>query len=176
MNRYDIRLPSLNDKEMCSSLFLRNAPEIDRAYDIESHPFLVMEDSPLSLKKKVYKIASYFRREEEYDFVQFSDTEKEYSIHPYHAWCWTIGHYPTLLAGACCFRWREYKEEPAAYYMQWIWLHPYRRNKGLLKESWPFFKSLYGEKFFVEHPYSESMRYFLKKYHTDAWLEWGNEL
>lgn len=59
--------------------------------------------------------------------------------------------------GACCF----YHEEEA-WVLDWVWMHPYFRHKGVFRNAWPEFIEKYG-KFKISKPYSAEMERFLKK-------------
>ena len=114
-------------------------------------------DSTKKDKEIVYRLAQYFRREFNYDFVQYSCNEDDLTHEAY-----IFKNYDDKAFGACCFRRREYTDTGKIWALQWIWLHPYFREKGELKKHWPFFKERYGD-FHVEGPYSKAMRNALCK-------------
>lgn len=121
---------------------------------------LVKSDSPMKDKKCVYKMACFFRREFNYDMVQFCEYDKD----NYEAYLFQDYNNPDEVYGACCFRERNYKDSGKMWALQWIWFHPYFRSKGNLKRHWPFFLERYGN-FHVEGPLSVNMFEFCKKYH-----------
>ncbi len=123
---------------------------------------VVTPESPLVLRRRVERFAQYFRREFRYDFQQFTASEKPEK--PYAAHLFTNGtvSYPRVWVGACCFRWREFKGIEPRWAMQWMWLHPYFRGKGILSRAWDKFHELYGN-FFCEPPFSPTMSAFLLK-------------
>lgn len=127
---------------------------------------IVTTDSPQVLRKAAVDIAYFFRREFEYDFVQYSAWENE-EDDDHRAFLWTssmtLQDDKVTVIGASCWRWREYTDAPHAYALQWIWLHPYERRKGHLSKSWPYFQKRFGPTFQVEHPYSDGMKQFLTK-------------
>jgi hypothetical protein len=135
---------------------------------IESNPIRITHVSPMQYRKAVYRIACFFRREFEYDFVQYGDEGKEDDpkhvaflwIHPEAEGCSRGFRIPCI--GATCFRYRDRPDQPARYTMQWVWFHPYWRCKGLLSKSWPDFKQEFGD-FICELPISEAMTKFLEK-------------
>ena len=105
-------------------------------------PVRVTGASPLSHRRAVYKIARYFRREFQYDFVQFHETERG----GYVAFLWPHPEAASLpegfrvaCVGATCFRHRE-----DGWAMQWVWLHPFWRRRGLLSGAWPRFVKEFG--------------------------------
>lgn len=137
--------------------------------------------SPLPLRNAVETCAIYFRREFGYDFVQYSATPFDKDDICARAFLWVERHHfdwqPTV--GACCFRWREYTNAPHAWALQWIWMHPYARGRGLLGAAWPAFRQRFGD-FIIEGPLSEAMWGFVA-HHLDsvpieykAWLEKHN--
>lgn len=120
---------------------------------------VVTLESPLAYRRAVYKMASFFRREFGYDFVQYGH-EGEEDDPKARAFLW-FDFDSDFVIGSCCFRWREWIDHPASWALQWIWFHPYCRGHGLLTKAWPVFKNHFGE-FAVEPPLSSGMRGFLK--------------
>lgn len=115
----------------------------------------------------VERLAYYFRREFGYDFVQYNaDEGPGDERYPAVAFLWASMRNSfddrDVAVGATCFRWREWKDTPAGWAMQWIWLHPYVRRKGLLSAAWPALREAFGD-FDVEPPLSPAMRMFLAK-------------
>lgn len=128
-------------------------------------PVTVTWKSPLKLRREVERFAIYFRREFNYDFMQFVATEEpKNDERPYAAYLFTneLHEHPRVWVGGCCFRWREFKGLDARWGMQWMWLHPYYRGKGILGRAWNKFKELHGN-FFCEPPFSPAMEAFLRK-------------
>jgi hypothetical protein len=124
---------------------------------------VVRSQAPAAMRRAVYTCARYFRREFRYDFVQYSEREEEPSARAFlwHAWEYDMRHRAEVW-GACCFRWRTWQASAPVWALQWIWLHPYLRNQGLLSATWPYFLKRFGW-FDVEAPYSPAMRAFLSK-------------
>ena len=128
------------------------------------------------LRRAVECIAYYFRRELEYDFLQYCSLEMEDDGHRAFLWTdpQTLRDEKETVIGACCFRWRQWKDVPAdfpaeTYGMQWIWLHPYQRRKGVLSKAWPYFLARF-DPFVPEPPHSPTMEAFLRKNHYDRWV------
>jgi hypothetical protein len=124
----------------------------------------VTNKSPISHRKAVLEIARYFKRELCYDFVQYDINEDDdceaflFLGYPYSETC------PTM--GACCFRQRKIKDgelDGIFWTLDWIWLHPYVRGNGILKEHWNKFNELYPG-FLPMPPFSNAMKHFLLKY------------
>jgi hypothetical protein len=119
--------------------------------------------SPQSYRRAVYRLARYFRREMDYDVVQYGFDGRE-SDPDHVAFLWVhpeaigLGEgFRVPCVGATCFRLRD---EGRA--MQWVWMHPYFRRRGLLSEAWPEFVREFGD-FAVEGPLSAAMKGFLVK-------------
>jgi len=69
---------------------------------------------------------------------------------------------PRVLVGACCFRFRDFKDAEPRWVLQWAWLHPYSRGRGILSAAWDGFHGTFGN-FLPEPPYSPAMKAFLRK-------------
>lgn len=137
-------------------------------YDVESQSALmptclclVTANSPKSYINAVEKLAIYFRREGGWDFPPF--TAYEYSRKNYQrtndkltrSFLWYDaeeghgGNWPTF--GASTFR------KKADYWeLSWIWIHPYKRSRGYVRNAWPFFRSMFGL-FIPSQPWSASL-------------------
>jgi hypothetical protein len=68
--------------------------------------------------------------------------------------------YREPVIGACGFKWGGWEDEPPVRCLDWIWLHPYFRRRGLLRAAWPGFRAEFGD-FHCEPPLSDAMRAFL---------------
>lgn len=134
---------------------------------IPDNPVAVTHKSPKQLRKCVYEIARMFRREFDYDFVQYGYKGDDYDPDCV-AYLWHAPDNKDLTlrrrsaCGVACFRLRE-----TGHALQWIWLHPFLRNKGVLSLAWPTFVDRHPE-FDVEWPMSKAMKAFLAKvnYHV----------
>ena len=121
-------------------------------------------------RKAVYLFAAYFRRELHYDFVPHGFNGN--TTDPHHvAFLWVAPQYAGSLydsawlvpcIGACCFRRRE-----TGMAMQFVWLHPYFRGRGLLIQAWPQFEQEF-ERFDVEKPLSPAMEAALAKLRSET--------
>lgn len=126
---------------------------------------LVLPTTPAVWRRAVYRIACFFRREFQYDFVQYGRDGNESDPNAI-AYIWSSGvcdgrGWLDIVYGACCFRLRK-----NGWALQWAWLHPYKRNQGVLREAWPFFRARFGA-FDVEWPISDAMLAFLRKHQPD---------
>jgi|GEM_PF-979627 len=141
-------------------------------------PFIT-RNSPRNVRTAVHRIAQYFKREEGYDFTQFSiDDTTDYSVYLfyYRKYNYRRQENSSEIFGAASFRRRAYENVSERWCLQWIWIHPYLRNKGLLKEAWPVFQEKYGNDFLPETPYSKAMVAFLRNHASKEQRELFKEL
>lgn len=136
----------------------------------------VGDNSSMRDRKAVEKIATFFQREMEYDFIQYDASEPSGGTHepyiPTIAYLFTnpdLLHYTKnrkskiLTIGGCCFRKRDHENiSDLIWELDWIWLHPYERNKGVLVKYWKHFLREF-KIFFPSQPISKSMEKFLTK-------------
>lgn len=110
-------------------------------------------------------MARYFRNEFRYDWLQ-------YCAYEHDAQCTGVliceremdlvkddEHYQNRVVGAAGFQERGV----GAYTLDWIWLHPFARNRGKLKRLWPKLKDKFGS-FGVTKPLSAHMASFIDKH------------
>jgi hypothetical protein len=120
---------------------------------------LINKNSPMKYKKCVEKLALYFKREMNYDFVQFLSAKA--TKDNYEAWLF----YTTTeqVVGACNFLKQDYENrKDINWKLDWIWMHPYIRHSGFLSKVWSGFKTRYGL-FDLEFPISKPMKQFILK-------------
>ena len=126
----------------------------------------VTKRSRQCLQVAVECIAWYFRREFDYDFVQYCAAEKDDVTRPV-TYLWadegTLHNGKITTFGACCFRWREFRDHDPGYALDFAWLHPYQRMHGVLSRAWPYFRARFGQDFYVQPPLSIAMVRFLAK-------------
>ena len=67
------------------------------------------------------------------------------------------------IAGTCAFRWREWKNRPPSWGLQWIWVAPKARRHGILSRRWPMLRARFGA-FVIEPPLSAAMAAFAAKH------------
>lgn len=119
---------------------------------------------------KVLQYARYFLRESGYDFLQYDDND--YRSPETKSFLISDSRYIAGWVGAACFRWVEWKDHEPCWILDWVWIHPFFRNKGVLEGSWPnFFHYIDG--FIVSTPISGAMQRFLDK-HNDGSRYCGN--
>ena len=158
MNRYaehyTIRLPRFEPPE--ERPFIQ-----DLKGDANMSLWHVPSDQNENLRKPVLQFANYFRREMHFDFVQYSIEQ----LSPTDS-AFLLGVNPDidvhLGIGAVFFMWVEWDDAPPCYSLEWAWIHPFFRHRGLLAEVWPHFIQRY-ERFHVSHPRSAAMQSFLNK-------------
>jgi hypothetical protein len=113
----------------------------------------VTRASPAALKNALEQYARYFHREFRYDSPPYSKNEHEehenlsaYLLPQRNKRFW---------AGGCSF----WKEE-GVWTLTWMWIHPFDRHQGILKNAWPYFEREHGP-FQIDSPVSIPMQYFL---------------
>ena len=143
-------------------------------YDIRS---LVLEDldgykalsyitptSPNNQREALELMAGHFKREMRFDHLQYEACAHDENC---------VGalvceaamdlvtnedHFPNYVIGGACFR----RASSADYVLDWIWLHPFARNRRNLSRLWPRFKDRFGE-FRVTEALSAHMKSFLER-------------
>jgi hypothetical protein len=136
-------------------------------------PMKVMPASSIALKKAVELIAHHFKNEMDFDSVQFkaNETLESSALNPWEAYLFhergdtsehDIGKNKVQFFGACCFSNQQQQNSAAPWSLDWVWFHPYFRNRHHLRNAWPQFVQSYGD-FRLEEPLSPAMSVFLKK-------------
>lgn len=148
--KYEINLPVLEAPGYPASIFVEKSSAIDH-------------------KLALATIARYFKSEFRYDYLQYDESDVDPTC---------VGmlvcerasdlvkheeHFPSYVIGACCFR----KNAAGEDFLDWIWLHPFARNRGKLKELWPQLKMHFGN-FFLSAPVSAHMEAFIAKHAPDT--------
>lgn len=125
---------------------------------------LYLESKDLrSCRDSLELMAIYFKREFKYDYLQYESAD--------HANDFTgvlfferamdlvkdIDHYPNRVIGGAGF-WNK----ADGHVLDWVWLHPFSRNRGNLRKHWPELKNKFGN-FELTPPISAQMGKFLEK-------------
>lgn len=125
----------------------------------------VKSSSCESQKDALETMASYFKKEFRYDHLQYCKSEHSDDCFGV-LFCETAmdlvkdtDHFPSRVIGGACFR----KKSIDDYFLDWIWFHPFARNRGQLHKTWPIFIDKFGE-FGLTKPLSAHMEKFLAKY------------
>lgn len=112
------------------------------------------------LSLRMARIATAFRREFGYDCTQWcllgtTDPNKN-----------TVGYLlctpDGIQIGGIAFRYRQYTGAPPGWAMQWAWLQPAFRRRGIVTAIWPSLENSMGA-FCVEPPLSHAMSGLLNK-------------
>lgn len=129
------------------------------------HAFRIKSTDDIQLRKTMFLLARFFKREFSYDGIQYASYYDIEDDDECHAYMWTLDKgknhedIKSFAFGGFCFR----KRSANRYGLQWIWLHPYLRNRGLLTKHWSSMKEKFGHDFYVEPPYSLPLEKFLNK-------------
>lgn len=123
----------------------------------EADPELVDWRSPQWKQDAMDDRAQLFRQETHYSFVGWgAKAEQDTKAKGY-----LLTREDGAIVGACAFRWREYRDAPEAWALQWVWVCPSARRQGVLRSRWPKFRELYGD-FAIEEPVSSDMQAFVR--------------
>lgn len=123
--------------------------------------------SDIDLYKEVYKIAKYFKEELNYDSVPFclrGRLSEEYKVLLFTEQALDIyrkGSVPYRIYGGCLFSKMKFKEDDDYWALEWIWFHPFFRNRGNLKKNWTQLEENFGN-FIIKTPISNDMKAFLE--------------
>lgn len=155
---------SLNHRREHARLkrLLEPRPDRNFANRLQRHPSpeLVDTSSPFWMHQEVYERALRFKREFHYDFVQWNGCQSKKATPTYqgHLFADHTGTYPPgSIVGACAFAHRQGK-----WSLDWVWVIPSMRRKGILSHRWQAFLERYGD-FDIEHPLSEAMEAFVRR-------------
>ena len=145
--------------------FCIDAPVVE----IPSYPAVVFIDrnSEISQKNFLATIARYFKREMRFDNLQYDQSM-------YHNEDLTgflflqramdlvknENHFPSRVVGGGVF-----VKQGDSYELDWVWLHPFFRNRKILRGHWKQFKQRFGQ-FSVDSPLSAHMSNFVGKHHA----------
>jgi len=110
----------------------------------------------------IERYARYFRREFGYDFAQYCADDMN-DPRDTQTWLWTSWEYEGYrVLGAGCCRWRTYTNLSESFWgLQWVWLHPYARHKGLFTAAWPILLRQYS-RLHLEPPVSIAVQHIVR--------------
>ncbi len=132
-----------------------------------NYPIKVDNQSTEEMHKEVYKIAKYFKEELNYDIVPYcpyGDLREKYNALLFTEKAYDIFEnepIPYLIFGACNFTIQKFTESDDYWKLEWIWFHPFFRNRGNLKANWNYLEKEFGN-FLIGTPISNDMKMFLK--------------
>jgi hypothetical protein len=115
---------------------------------------------PISLRKIIHQYALYFKRTFDYDFIQYdvrNDSDNSDKDEAFLIFC-PESEGPPLAIGAGCFRWRECHARKHEFALQWVYIHPMYRERGVFKTAWPEFLKRYGD-FTIEPPFQRGCKH-----------------
>jgi GNAT superfamily N-acetyltransferase len=120
--------------------------------------------SPLWLQQELYLRAKMFRREFRYDFSQWSPNgDEQPDAHGFLFNDDTGAFGRGAIIGGTVFRWVEFRDATARWAMDWVWIAPAARRKGVLSRLWPAFIQRF-EEFRLTPPVSSDMMAFAAKH------------
>lgn len=142
----------------------RPLPAFQARLENHADPELVIGDSPIWMHREVHQRALQFKREFQYDFLQWEGSQRKKNLcaesHGYlfadHTDTYGLGS----AIGACAF-WLDGEK----WRMRWIWVCPSMRRTGVLSRRWAAFLQRYGD-FEIDTPLSEAMTAFVNKHGT----------
>lgn len=123
-------------------------------------PELVDTNAPFWMHQEVYERALRFKRDFRYDFIQWNGCQSKKATSTYQGYLFadnTGTHPPGTIVGACAFALRQ-----GSWSLDWIWVTPSMRRKGVLSYRWQAFLDKYGD-FDIEHPLSDAMEAFVRR-------------
>ena len=135
--------------------------------EVDAYPELLFVDksSTTSHKDSLASLAYYFKKEMRFDHLQFD--KDMYGNDDYTGFLILKramdlveheDHYPSRIIGGGVF-----VKTNENFKLDWIWIHPFERNKGTLKSRWTEFQKKFGH-FGVTEPLSAQMSAFLAKH------------
>lgn len=111
--------------------------------------------SPAWRQEAMYLRAFAFKREEHYDFIQWSTSEDDLNAHGF-----LFADPEGRIVGACAFRLRCRDGRAHRWGLQWVWVSPDHRRSGVLRSRWRGLRERFGD-FDVEWPVSDAMKAFV---------------
>jgi len=127
----------------------------------------INKQSDSELHEEVFKIAKYFKEELDYDSIPYSQlgfipkedkvllfTEEALDVYK-------TKPMPHRIYGACYFKRMKFSKGEDYWALEWIWLHPFFRNRGNLKKHWTNLEEKFGA-FLIKEPVSHDMTAFLE--------------
>ncbi|WP_126247822.1 GNAT family N-acetyltransferase [Chitinophaga rhizosphaerae] len=146
-------------------IYLRPLPlsEMIAEMSINENSELVTSASPMWKHEQMHLRAVAFRREMHFDFPQWVSPENKAAVAKTKAHGYLFTNNEQVIVGACSFQPGARLAEPDRWALDWVWIAPVYRGKGILDDRWDKFKQQYGN-FWVSHPVSEAMQSFLNRH------------
>lgn len=136
----------------------RPNPAFARRLAVAPNPDVVKHGSPKWMHEEVYERAVMFKREMEFDFIQWNMPFKGRPPEEGVAYLLAEVSATSTIAGACAFR-----ERSGQWTMDWAWIAPKFRRRGIMQRYWPRFLEAYGD-FPLEYPLSDAMKDYVLKH------------
>jgi hypothetical protein len=121
------------------------------------------------LKDLLAGIASNFKKEMRFDHLQYDDSMHRTAdiigvlfLHRAMDLVEHDDHFPCRVVGGGVF-----VDRSGRFELDWVWLHPFFRNRNRLRNNWKLFQKRFGH-FSVAPPLSAHMSLFIKKHHAPA--------
>jgi hypothetical protein len=136
--------------------------------DMPGYPPLLYVDrnSIDAWKENLAMSARLFKKEMNFDHLQFDESMYENDnfvgvLFLQRAMDLVLheDHYPNRVVGGAVF-----VAHGASFELDWLWLHPFARNRKMLKSNWPTLTQRFGS-FSVAKPISLQMSAFIQKHH-----------
>lgn len=131
--------------------------------ELGQQPPMVTAMSPRWMHREMYLRAARLSREEPYRVLWDEDGRVDLDVAG-HLLLDDTGEFgPTTIVGAAGFRKGVWTDPEPRWTLEWVWITPKLRSRGILSRAWPTFQRLYGD-FPVERPLTEAMTKFLTKH------------
>jgi hypothetical protein len=140
--------------------------------EIRGYPTVVYltHDDKEGLKAHLSCIAGYFKKEMHYTHLQYAESMYEDSsvtgfviLQRAMDLVRDEDHFPSrVIGGGTFFDKSGVEKADSKYVLDWIWLHPFARNRKLLRDLWPSFKKRFGS-FELTTPLSLPMQHFVER-------------
>ena len=137
--------------------------------EVPAYPPIVFidKDSEKPLKAMLAIIAKYFKTEMRFDNLQFDQSMYRNEdfvgvlfLHRANDLVKSEDHFPNRVIGGAVF-----VNLGDSYELDWVWLHPFSRNRKMLRNNWDKFRQRFGQ-FSVAAPLSAHMSDFIRKHHV----------
>lgn len=137
------------------------------SFYVNGHSVIKVTDrSPQELRRAVYTFATYFKREFNYDFIQYAMKDSGSDAYLFiNRDDDPNGNREAI--GSACFRLRITRHDreilKPRWWLDWVWFHPYFRSKGNFSKFIPIIEKNHPE-CILEPPLSRIMKLCDMKY------------
>lgn len=145
-----------------------NTIDLPAIHDIDTSKMMgnaifAHEKQPNAVHKAIERIAFHAKREGHWDSPLYGMVDAKNSN--CEAYLWTDSDWSeTFITGACVFRFLGDVDQVKKWQLEWIWIHPFYRGRGLLSGAWKAFEDEYGKDFMIEPPLSHGLKGFIEKW------------